>query len=127
MGMYMENEIKKNEIKNLDMTYRCNVCNRETTNSMDEAINHMVSHGSSAMVAGKVSINEQKDTGSSKVNGANIQTSAQVQRATASQVSAMPTTQSQPQPSAEADRSAQPVKAKATPEPTKAPTVPVTN
>jgi hypothetical protein len=124
MGMvYMENEIKKNETKNLDMTYKCNVCNKEMTNSMDEAIAHMISHGTSALAAGKHSIDEQKDTASPTVSGANTQMSAQVKQATTTQASATPSTAAQP--SAQKDKSAQqPEKTPLIPAP-KAPVSPI--
>ncbi len=51
----------ENGIKSLDITYRCNICSRETTNSMDDAVAHMLNHGASALVPTRLLVTGQKD------------------------------------------------------------------
>jgi hypothetical protein len=86
----------ENGIKSLDITYRCNICSRETTNSMDDAVAHMLNHGASALVPTRLLITGQKDVKPITTNTTIAPVDVQTQQAAAKEVSI-----------AQSDRSAQ--------------------
>jgi hypothetical protein len=59
-GVNMNNEIKNKGMDGIEeKTYKCQICSRETKNSVD-AMTHYIDHGSSALEAVNALIKDQK-------------------------------------------------------------------